>query len=183
VLLFAVGIGIGYFGFKVLDNGTTTATTTTTTLPAVPLTVTQVEAIDPSPGDGRENSEDVGNITDVDPATTWSTESYVSADLGGKGGVGLQFTLDAPQTVRALEVEVEAGPWNASVFLSDAPFESTPTGAPAATGVDLGTTTLLEMTPPAAARYVLLWITSLPETGPSGNPYRLTITGARVLGG
>ncbi len=182
-LLFAVGIGIGYVGFKALDGTTTTTTTTTTTLPAVPLTATQVEALDPSPGDGRENSGDVGNITDDDPTTTWSTESYVSADLGGKGGVGLQFTLDAPQTVRALEVDVEVGPWNASVYLSDAPFETTPTGAPAATGVDLGTSTRLEMTTPAAAQYVLLWITSLPESGTGETPYRLTITGARVLGG
>jgi len=182
-LLFAVGIGIGYGGFKAIDGTSTTTTTTTTTLPAVPLTVMQVDAIDPSPGDGRENSDDVGNLTDGDPATTWSTESYVSADLGGKGGVGLQFTLDAPQTVRALEVDAEAGPWNASVYLSDAPFEATPTGATAASGVDLGASTRLEMTPPAAARYVLLWITSLPESGTGDTPYRLTITGARVLGG
>ncbi len=183
VLLFAVGIGIGYVGFTALDGTTTTTTTTTTTLPAVPLTVTQVEALDPSPGDGRENSEDVGNITDDDPATTWSTESYVSADLGGKGGVGLQFTLDAAQTVSALEVDVEAGPWNASVFVSDEPFETTPTGAAAATGVDLGTTARLELAPPTSAQYVLLWITSLPESGTTDTPYRLTITGAHVLGG
>ena len=36
---------------------------------------------------------------------------------------------------------------------------------------------------PTAARYVLLWITSLPESGSGATPYRLTITGAHVLGG
>jgi hypothetical protein len=183
LLLFAVGIGIGYLGFKALDDTTTTTTTTTTTLPAVPLGVTQVEALDPSPGDGRENSADVANLTDDDPATTWSTESYVTADLGGKGGVGLQFTLDASQTVSALEVDAEAGPWSASLYLSEEPFETTPTGTPAATGADLGTVVRLDASTPAAARYVLLWITSLPESGTGATPYRLTITGAHVLGG
>jgi serine/threonine protein kinase len=183
VLLFAVGIGIGYLGFETLDGSSTTTTTTTTTLPAVPLAVTRVEAVDPSPGDGRENSADVGNITDDDPTTTWSTESYVTADLGGKGGVGLQFTLDATQSVSALEVDVETGPWNASLYVSDKPFETTLDGAPAATGTDLGTTARLDVSPPTAARYVLLWITSLPASGTGDTPYRLTITGARVLGG
>ncbi|MGZ8765707.1 MAG: protein kinase domain-containing protein [Acidimicrobiia bacterium] len=183
VLLFALGVGIGYLGFKALDGSTTTTTTTTTTVPAVPLTVTQVEALDPSPGDGRENSDDVANIADDDPATTWSTESYVTPALGGKGGVGLQFALDAAQPVSALDVEVETGPWNASLYVSDEPFEATPADTPATTGTDLGTTTRLEVNPPTTARYVLLWITSLPESGTGDTPYRLTITGARVLGG
>lgn len=182
-VLFAVGMGIGYLGFRALDSTTTTTPTTTTTLPAVPLTVTQVDALDPSPGDGRENSSDLVNITDDDPSTTWSTESYVTADLGGKGGVGLQFTLDAPRSVSALEVDVETGPWSASLYLSDEPFDDPPTGAPAAGGADLGITARLEAPTPVTARYALLWITSLPESGTGETPFRLTITGASVLGG
>jgi eukaryotic-like serine/threonine-protein kinase len=182
VLLFAVGIGIGYLGFKILDRSSTTTTTTTTTAPPVALSATAA-ALDPPPGDGREDSADVGNVTDTDPNTTWSTESYVTADLGGKKGVGLQFTLDASQPVSALVVTAEAGPWNASLYLSDTPFDSRPVGTPAATGVNLGTTARLEVSPPAGARYVLLWITSLPNTGTGATPYRLTITGAQVLGG
>ena len=182
MLLFTVGIGIGYLGFRALDGSSTTTTTTTSTLPAVPLAVTQVDDVDPSPGDGRENPDEVGNVADDDPATTWSTESYVTQDLGGKGAVGLQFTLDAVHPVSALEVDVEEGPWNASLYLSDTPFKTVPDGTPATTGTDLGTTARLEVAPPTAARYVLLWITSVPASGTGATPYRLTITGARVLG-
>ena len=107
----------------------------------------------------------------------------MTADLGGKGGVGLQFTLDSPQSVRALEVDTEAGPWNASLYVSDQPFETTPGGKAAAAGTDLGTAARLDVTPAATARYVLLWITSLPKAGTGATPYRLTITGARVVGG
>ena len=182
-LLFAVGIGIGYLGFKTLDRSSKTTPTTTTTTPVAPLEVTAVEALDPPPGDGRESSADVGNVVDGDPATTWSTESYVTADLGGKKGVGLQFTLAASHSVRALVVEAEAGPWSASVYVSDTAFDGRPVGTPAATGADLGKTARLKVSPPANAQYVLLWITSLPKTGTSDTPYRLTITGAQVLGG
>ncbi len=183
-ILFAVGIGIGYLGFKTLDRSSkTSATTTTTTTPVRPLDVTKVDALDPPPGDGHESSADVGNVTDGDPTTTWSTESYVTADLGGKKGVGLQFTLATSQSVGALVVEAEAGPWSASLYVSDTPFDARPVGVPAATGTDLGKKARLKVSPAANAQYVLLWITSLPKTGTSATPYRLTITGAQVLGG
>ncbi len=182
-LLFAVGIGIGYLGFRTLDRSSTTTPTTTTTTPPVPLAIDQVAALDPPPGDGHENSADVGNVTDGDPTTKWSTESYATADLGGKKGVGLQFTLESSHAVRALLVNAEAGPWNASLYLSEVPFDRVPVGTPAATGTNLGTTARLEVSPPAAARYVLIWITSLPKTGTGNTPYRLTLTGAQVLGG
>ena len=55
------------------------------------------------------STADVGNITDGDPATTWSTESYVTADLGGKGGVGLQFRLDAAHPVERARRHGRAG--------------------------------------------------------------------------
>ena len=181
MLLFAVGAGIGYAGFRAVDSSSTTPTTTTTLPTAIPLTVTSVKAFDPIGGDGEDDAQ-AANVIDGSPDTTWSTESYATANLGGKAGVGLQFTLDGSHAVDAVAVEAGAGPWSASVYVSKTPFTHAPTGPPAGTGTGLGTTARIQLTPPAAGTYVLLWITQLPRTGTGATPYRLTISGARVLG-
>jgi serine/threonine-protein kinase len=180
VLLFAVGAGLGYAGFRAVDDARTTTTTTTpTTAAPAPLGVQAVEAFDPL-GTGGEDSANAGNVVDANPDTSWSTESYESADLD-KDGVGLQFTLDEPAAVRAVEVGATAGPWNAAVYVAAEPFTAAPSGPAAATGTALPADATLVLDPPASGRFVLLWITELPEGGSGPNPFQLTIDDVRIF--
>ena len=46
-------------------------------------------------GDGAEHEDEVGNLVDGDPSTTWRTSSYDGADFAGlKPGVGFVLVLD-----------------------------------------------------------------------------------------
>ena len=63
----------------------------------VPVQINFVRTADPD-GDDVENDGLVGNLTDNDSGTSWSTESYAAPDFAGpffpdKHGVGLEFSL------------------------------------------------------------------------------------------
>ena len=47
-------------------------------------------------GTGPENRDQVGNVVDNDPNTTWSTEQYYYGTLEKPGGVGLGSTSTPP---------------------------------------------------------------------------------------
>lgn len=73
--------------------------TVTVTIARAPIEVqvNRIAAYDPD-GDNLENDNKIGNLTDKDPATSWSTEKYKAYDFSGplypdKHGVGLQFSL------------------------------------------------------------------------------------------
>lgn len=69
------------------------STTTTSTVPGtidVPAPrIESLEAFDPL-GDGEERDDDLANLLDGDPATTWRTESYFDPLPLIKAGVGIQ---------------------------------------------------------------------------------------------
>ena len=79
-------------------------TTTTSTVPGtidVPAPrIESVEAFDPL-GDGEERDDDLANLIDGDPATTWRTESYFDPLPLIKAGVGIQVrTSGSPSLLR-----------------------------------------------------------------------------------
>jgi len=178
--VFVIGVFAGYLGFRAIDDEPVSNAAPPTPV-AGPLTIVGASDYDPE-GTNGENPEDVATILDGDPATFWSTELYRDRDVGGlKAGVGLVVDLGAPKTVDRVEVVTAEGDadWSAQVYASDTvPPELSGWGAPHFTGQALGADAQLELTPPARARNVLIWITNLPPD----TPYRLRVAEVRVIG-
>src|SRR6202030_894974 len=62
----------------------------------VPVQLSQTAAHGYNPfGTGPENRDQIQNLVDNDPNTTWSTEQYYEGTLKKAGGVGLGVYLDA----------------------------------------------------------------------------------------
>jgi serine/threonine-protein kinase len=74
----------------------------------VPVTLSETAAHGYNPfGTGPENRDQVGNVVDGDPNTTWSTEQYYEGNLRKPGGVGLGIYLDAAPGVLAKAIEIQ----------------------------------------------------------------------------
>jgi hypothetical protein len=122
-----------------------------------------VAAYDPD-GDGREYDELARAATDGDPATYWKTEQYRS--FGWKSGVGLVLDAGRRVKLRRLSLSTDTPGFTAEIRAGDAargPFRvvSTPTVVESSTTFELDGDT--------AARYTLIWLTSLGDnTGEVG---------------
>jgi hypothetical protein len=75
-------------------------------LEAVPLSQTAAHGYNPF-GTGPENRDQVANVVDSDPNTTWSTETYYEGTLRKPGGVGAGLYLDAAPGLAAKAVEIK----------------------------------------------------------------------------
>src|SRR5271166_2987184 len=73
-----------------------------------PVQLSQTAAHSYNPfGTGPENRDQVGNLVDSDPNTTWSTEQYYEGTLKKAGGIGLGVYLDAAPRVLAKAIEIQ----------------------------------------------------------------------------
>ncbi len=158
---------------------------TTTTSPSVaeptPFTDLVADDFDPQGTDGQqENPESVANVLDGDPATSWSTSSYLQnlGPTGLKTGVGLVVDLGATKGVRQVVVTTEGGPTSLAAYVTS----EAPTGVAGLTpvGTASGTGALtISMEEAVSGRYVTIWLTLLP---PVGDEFRGTISEVQVLG-
>jgi serine/threonine-protein kinase len=129
---------------------------------ATQATITGSIGFDPV-GDGEEHPEEAeaGYAFDNDPSTSWSSETYRSADWGGlKPGVGLILELDESGPISAVEFDTPLSGWAAEVYVADSPQDSLEGwGDPVATfpGSDSGTNTVDGLDAEGGA--VLLWFT------------------------
>ena len=150
----------------------------TSPLPA-PLDLTRLLVRDFDPdGDGEENADQVRNAVDGDATTAWSTSRYRSAEFSGlKPGVGLLLDLGTVRTVRSVQVaftlagadvELRAATGSAPRAADDARVVARSSGRQVAS---------LQPDAPVRARFLLLWLTSLPR---DGDGYRVGVTGVRV---
>lgn len=150
------------------DGPPTVATTTRTAAPkpkptparpaAVRIAVTGVGAYDPE-GDRSENDGDAGLATDGNPTTAWKSERYRSAFR--KTGVGL--VVDAGRPVKATRVVVatETPGYTAEIQVGDSP-----TGPFVAVSKAQATRPRTALVlGPRSARYLMVWITSMPTAG------------------
>jgi eukaryotic-like serine/threonine-protein kinase len=89
-------------------------------LEAVALSQTAAHDYNPF-GTGPENRDQVDNVVDDDPSTTWSSEQYYDGTLKKPGGVGLGVYLDAaPQVLgKALEIQTPTPGFSAQVYVAD----------------------------------------------------------------
>ncbi|MDT0307047.1 protein kinase family protein [Streptomyces sp. DSM 44917] len=145
-----------------------------------PLTVESVTDFDPHGRDGEENPENTGLAVDGDPETSWYTDNYFGPDFGNlKPGLGLILDLGEPRRLSSLtvdtvgdtRVELRAAPADAG----DAPGDPDDYAL-----LDEGTGESVTLTAeePFETRFVLVWLTELPQ-GADGN-YRGRITDITV---
>lgn len=135
---------------------TTQAVTTTTTPKALPVELTGAGAYDPE-GDGHENDDLAPLAVDGNPATFWKTEHYHNFS---KKGVGLLLDAGRSGKLSRVVVSTDAAGSSARIELGNVatgPFRTVSPDRP------LNGTTTLKLTKGAAGRYVVIWITSLPQ--------------------
>lgn len=112
---------------------------------------------------------------DGDPATGWRTVRYIgNPKLGGiKRGVGLVFDLGSAQSVRSVTVTLSGDGTNVELrvpkknpdTISSPPMDSDSRWRRVAEAAGADTTATLVAAEPAATRYVLVYLTSLPKEG------------------
>jgi hypothetical protein len=82
-----------------------------------PVSVVGVRSYDPNGDDGQENEAMIPNLTDNNPATSWTTVCYGNQYFGSKGGVGVIVQLSGIG-IGSLAATFGTAPWNAEIFVS-----------------------------------------------------------------
>ena len=124
----------------------------------VRVVVTGVGAFDPE-GDGSENDGDARLATDGNSSTAWKSERYRSVFT--KRGVGLVVDAGRPVRAKRLIVATETPGFEVQVQVGSS--AKGPFAAVSKTTVTTQKTTLALR--PRSGRYLMLWISSMPETG------------------
>ena len=142
------------------------------------IPIVAVRDFDPGGDNGRENPQSVGNLIDGNAATSWFTERYNTPAFGGaKSGVGVRLDLGRPHSVTTVQADADGVGWSAQIYVSnDAGAALADYGPVRAEKSDLGNHAVLTLKRPATGRYVLLWLTLLPDSG------KLGLSGVRVRG-
>lgn len=155
--------------------------------PTVPLTIgeDQLSSYDPE-GGGDENDSGLPNLVDGDPATSWNTERYSDAAFGSlKDGVGVVVDLGAPTRVEAVEIDSNlAGP-DVELRVADEFPSDIGEATVVASVAGSGATFQLRPADPVTARYLVIWLTSIQDSGEAsdgGNRFRAELAELRVLG-
>jgi hypothetical protein len=162
------------------DEPTTSASPSAATTPT-PFTELVADDFDPQGSEPREeNPDQVANVVDGDPTTTWSTSSYLQnfGPAGLKTGVGVVIDLGAAKGVRQVVVTTEGGPTSLAAYVTS----TAPTGISGLTpvGTASGTGELtIDLDEAVSGRYVTVWLTLLPEVD---GEFRGTVAEVQVLG-
>lgn len=132
------------------------------------IRVVEVQDFDPQGEDG-ENPESTQFATDGNPQTTWRTSTYFQ-QLGPQGlkeGVGLVLDLGEPQDVHRVTVGVVGGVTEAQLLGSAEPDPPADVEglAVSARGTSQGGQLDLSPDEPLRARWLVVWLTELPQVG------------------
>ncbi|MGD9959881.1 hypothetical protein [Nocardioides sp.] len=149
------------------DPGTdpTTGGPGSTADPGAAVKVVGVTDFDPQGDPPEEYPELADNAIDGDRGTSWRTSSYLQ-DFGPGGlkdGVGLVLDLGSAQPVGQVDLDLVGSPTSVSVYvLAKAPTQ-VPGGDPSGSGTAQGDALSVELPEDTTGRFVLVWLTSLPE--------------------
>lgn len=180
IVLVALALGVVGVLFGQSDTGRRILGSSGTHSPTTVLTppqITAVHSFDPQGDDGEENDDQLGFLTDGDPATAWNTSQYRDAPVFGvKDGVGLDLVLTDEAALDSLVVDSSTSGWDAQVYVATGAVGDSLAawGEPVTTRKNLkpGTTTF-DLGSQRGNR-VLLWIT---RPGPEG---KVTISGIQA---
>ena len=172
-----------YLGLRSL-GGSTPGTVTASPTPGQPtptasgsqpplgISIPIVSAKDFDPdGNGSENPAQAPLAIDGDLTTAWHTVTYYKrANLGGlKPGVGLLLDLGKEQRVATVSVHLVGLSTSLQLLASKTLSAAFDDYLPLARIDDAGSFATLRPAAPAPARYLLIWLTSLP---PAGNNFQ-----------
>jgi putative peptidoglycan lipid II flippase len=156
------------------------------------LEAATVSDFDPQGADGEENSDDAALVADGDLDTMWTTQQYFNnSKLGNlKDGVGVVVDLGDVRAVWSYYVAFAGAPTSYELYAAPSRAEEPPTsledlGEPFETGTIDSDTVGRKVTlrPSVTTRYVVLWLTDLPEEGPTGSAtYRGAVRELRLEG-
>jgi serine/threonine-protein kinase len=174
--LVVVGISLNSTGVITLpgthDPPARTTTKTTTPAPAA-LQVQGVQAYDPFGNPNSENDADASKAADGNPATSWNTEHYKSADFGRlKPGVGLVLDAGSPQQVSRIDLRLVAPGASIEVYGSDSvPTSFDQWGTRLASQPDAPKSFSVDLSDGTNYQYYLVWFTKLPPA-PDGQQFQ-----------
>ncbi|MBB4935411.1 hypothetical protein F4561_006305 [Lipingzhangella halophila] len=146
------------------DNQQQEATTGGDDEDLVTLEPQNVNGFDPQ-GDGDEHGERANEAFDGDPATSWNTQTYDSAEFGNlKDGVGLLVDLGEPGELHEVDLDLgSGGATDVEIKVGDeADLSSLSTSGEAA---QASGEVNVKLSDPAEGRYVVVWFTTLPNDG------------------
>jgi hypothetical protein len=130
------------------------------------VTIANADDFDPG-GEGEENGDQVELAYDGDADTAWTTSSYRRRpDLGGlKPGVGLVLDLGSVASVRSVTVDLVGSGTSLELRTADSQGASADDYTVVASATDAGRQVTLQPDDTVQARYLLVWLTSLPAEG------------------
>jgi putative peptidoglycan lipid II flippase len=133
-----------------------------------PVTITGGQDFDPPPGSGEENPSEVRNAFDGKPTTTWQTMTYFDPLAEQKPGVGLIVDLGRTQDVSKVDVRLVGSPTDLELRAAPPAATTAPTGSVDDYSLvqkitDAGTLATFEPAQPVRTRFLLVWLTKLPE--------------------
>lgn len=190
LVLTATALGAWQIG-RVLDdsrNGTPTAHASPSassgagpTATGQTLSVGGVQDYDPRRlgGDGEAHPEEVGNVLDGKADTFWSTQTY-EGQLGPNGlkpGVGLMLDMETRASIA--EVRVDLADQGASLSLYAGATPDISEMRKVASQTDVSGQAVLTPQQPVRARYLLVYVTGLPQVS---DGYRAQIAEIVVRG-
>lgn len=121
-------------------------------------------------GSGDENPEDAPKAYDGDPSTGWPTMRYKNRPtMGGqKPGVGLILDLGEAKPISAVDLTFDKPGTTVELRVpateaAEAPMRSQKQWKVLATAEQTGTTATLTAESPTTSRFVMVYVTSLPE--------------------
>ncbi|MET0449377.1 MAG: protein kinase family protein [Aeromicrobium sp.] len=136
------------------------------------LPIQRAADLDPQGDDGRENRDQVPLAIDGLADTGWQTSRYLgSAQMGGiKDGVGLVLDLGGPREVASLRLRLAGEPTSLVVYTTPEDTTKLPRSRSDLTAVATvdaaGADASISLPSGIMTRYVVVWLTSLPEVEP-----------------
>ncbi|MGB8020489.1 MAG: protein kinase family protein [Candidatus Nanopelagicales bacterium] len=113
-------------------------------------------------GNGEENPGRIPFSYDGDRNTAWRTVTYYNKSLD-KPGVGVLLDLGAPRSVGSVTLNLVGNGTDLQVLTSNEPGKSPKSYELMAQATEAGEKVRLKSPRPASARYVLVWMTGLPQ--------------------
>jgi serine/threonine protein kinase len=131
-----------------------------------PIKIAEATTLDPPPGDGDENSDRAELAVDGDDDTVWNTKTYNDqfGPNGLKTGVGLLLDLGESTNISQVRVRVHGGATGLEIRVADELGDTVEDYTLVKKAANVFPRTILRPEP-VKARYVLVWLTSLPTTG------------------
>ncbi len=134
-----------------------------------PVQLAGVRDFDPEADPPEENPDSAPNAIDRDPATSWMTSTYRGDPaLGGlKDGVGLMVDLGSDVEAQSVSIRFKGEPTSFEVYAAPAGVNESPESIEqldkVATQADASQRATIELDPAPTTRYLLVWLTKLPE--------------------